>query len=157
MWDEVLRGAGVRSVLRIVPTRGTNFGHMRDGWVRSIDARSKPGMMGEKEMEGLGESVGDFKAIFGAGKSVGKGRELLLRRGVDGELGVWLEQDEGEKGLKGERAWLGGLKDERISRLVWLGYLAGGNVASEEARKSVVSGVMDLVERPIGTIDTQVV
>ncbi|KAL8696870.1 MAG: hypothetical protein Q9201_007435, partial [Fulgogasparrea decipioides] len=82
-------------------------------------------------------------------------------RGEEGELGVWIEDEvpeqEGKKGQKGEMKWIGGLKDERISRLVWLGYLAGGNVASEEARKSVVDGVMEIVERPIGTIDTQVV
>ncbi|KAL8948839.1 MAG: hypothetical protein Q9222_004998 [Ikaeria aurantiellina] len=62
-----------------------------------------------------------------------------------------------KKGVrKGEMKFLGGLEDERISRLVWLGYLAGGNVASEEARKSVVDGVMEIVERPIGTVETQV-
>ncbi|KAL8931502.1 MAG: hypothetical protein Q9216_007178, partial [Gyalolechia sp. 2 TL-2023] len=31
MWDEVLRASGVKSVLRIVPTRNTDFGHMREG------------------------------------------------------------------------------------------------------------------------------
>lgn len=52
---------------------------------------------------------------------------------------------------------LGGVNDERISRLVWMGYLAGENIASEDARQSVVDGVMDLVERPIGTVETQVI
>jgi hypothetical protein len=49
------------------------------------------------------------------------------------------------------------VRDERVARLVWLGYLAGGTVASEGARRSVVEGVMELVERPIGTVETQVV
>ena len=52
---------------------------------------------------------------------------------------------------------LGRVDDERVSRLVWLGYISGENPASEEARKSVVEGVIDIVERPIGTIETQVV
>ncbi|KAI4177030.1 MAG: hypothetical protein LQ343_000510 [Gyalolechia ehrenbergii] len=164
IWDEVLRESGVKSVLRIVPTRNTDFGHMREGWVRSINARSTPGktnVLGEKR-EGLEESVGEFKGIFGGGrKGVGKGKVLLMSRGTTGELGVWAEDDVPEqaekKGERGKMKYLGGLKDERISRLVWLGYLGGGNVASDEARMSVVEGVMDIVERPIGTLATQVV
>ncbi|KAL8828787.1 MAG: hypothetical protein Q9170_006443 [Blastenia crenularia] len=137
---------------------------MREGWVRSINARSTPGkgdaLRGKRE--GLEESVVDFKGIFGGGrKGLGKGKVLLLNRGPGGELGVWAEDEVPEqaekKGERGEMKYLGGLQDERISRLVWLGYLGGGNVASEEARKSVVEGVMEIVERPIGTIDTQVV
>ncbi|KAI4180271.1 MAG: hypothetical protein L6R41_007340 [Letrouitia leprolyta] len=83
-----------------------------------------------------------------------------MGRGATGELGVWAEDEVPEqaegKGERVEMKYLGGLKDERISRLVWLGYLGGGNVASEEARKSVVEGVMDIVERPIGTLATQI-
>ncbi|KAI4093766.1 MAG: hypothetical protein LQ344_002669 [Seirophora lacunosa] len=166
MWDEVLRQSGVRSVLRIVPTRNTDFGHMREGWVRSINARSAlvgKGNVADKLEDELEKSVTDFKGIFGGGrKGVGKGKVLMMNRGAAGDLGVWVEdevseQAEQKKGKKGEMKYLGGLKDERISRLVWLGYLGGGNVASEEARRSVVDGVMDIVERPIGTLATQVV
>lgn len=139
--------------------------------MRSINNRAgpKPGptTLAEKDRLGLDESVNNFKAIFGGGrKGVGKGKVLMMRRGAEGDFGVWVEEDvpaaatttEGkERGPKtGQMAYLGGLQDERISRLVWLGYLAGPNVASEGARKSVVDGVMDIVERPIGTIDTQV-
>ncbi|KAL8915330.1 MAG: hypothetical protein Q9171_000200 [Xanthocarpia ochracea] len=180
IWDEVLRNSGVKSVLRIVPTRPTDFGHMREGWVRSINNRSgakgRGAVLTENEKVGLDESVNSFKAIFGGGrKGVGKGKVLMMRRGAQGELSVWVEEDvpkaveqtelaepketipssKAQKG--GVMSYLGGLKDERISRLVWLGYLAGGNVASEDARKSVVEGVMEIVERPIGTLDTQVV
>ncbi len=175
IWDEVLREAGVKSVLRIVPTRATDFGHMREGWVRSINNRSGPKslILTEKEKTGLDESVNNFKAIFGGGrKGVGKGKVLMMRRGAQGELGVWMEEDvteaaeqqqrettkeKGQMEKLGQMSYLGGLKDERISRLVWLGYLAGQNVASDGARKSVVEGVMEIVERPIGTIDTQVI
>lgn len=143
---------------------------MREGWVRSINNRSrpKPGTtaLAENEKIGLDESVNNFKAIFGGGrKGVGKGKVLMMRRGAEGELGVWVEDDvpdvttsKEKQGTKtGQMSYLGGLQDERISRLVWLGYLAGQNVASEGARKSVVEGVMEIVGRPIGTIDTQVI
>ncbi|KAI4136467.1 MAG: hypothetical protein L6R39_007767, partial [Caloplaca ligustica] len=120
------------------------------------------GVLGENERLGLEESVTAFKGIFGGGrKGVGKGKILMMNRGAEGELGVWVEDEvseqAGKKGEHGEIKYLGGLEDERISRLVWLGYLGGGSVASEDARKSVVEGVMEIVERPIGTIDTQVV
>ncbi|KAI4251426.1 MAG: hypothetical protein L6R42_008391 [Xanthoria sp. 1 TBL-2021] len=170
LWDEVLREAKVKSILRIVPTRATDFGHMREGWVRSINNRTrpKPGTtaLAENEKMGLDESVNNFKAIFGGGrKGVGKGKVLMMRRGAEGELGVWVEDDNPDlttnkekQGTKtGQMSYLGGLQDERISRLVWLGYLAGQNVASEGARKNVVEGVMEIVGRPIGTIDTQVI
>ncbi|KAL8688703.1 MAG: hypothetical protein Q9218_005450 [Villophora microphyllina] len=174
IWDEVLQGGRVKSVLRIVPTRQTDFGHMREGWVRSINARAGPtqqgGVLPENKREGLEGSVTEFKSIFGGGrKGVAKGKVLLLQRDEAGALGVWVEnenesvnkeaveQKKGERENKREMQWLGGMEDERISRLVWLGYLAGGNVASEEARKNVVDGVMEIVERPIGTIDSQVV
>ncbi|KAL8709172.1 MAG: hypothetical protein Q9220_006052 [cf. Caloplaca sp. 1 TL-2023] len=177
IWNEILKNADVDSVLRIVPTRATDFGHMREGWVRSIIARSGPpekgGVLTEQQKQGIERSVGDFKAIFGGGrKGVGKGKVLMMRRDGGGEMGVWAEDDDvlgltatttagedktKEGGRKGEMRFLGGVKDERVSRLVWLGYLAGGNVASEDARKSVVDGVMEIVERPIGTVETQVI
>ncbi|MCJ1289229.1 Altered inheritance of mitochondria protein 18 mitochondrial [Xylographa carneopallida] len=152
LWDGVLREGGIRSVLRIVPTRNTDFAHLRDGWVRGITARSQRPAVGEEtfEDEGFGEAVGGFKALFGRG-GVPKGKALMLERGGDGVLGAWVE---GEKG-----GWerMGEVRDERVGRLVWLGYLGGKKVASEEARRSVVEGVMAFVERPVGTVETQVV
>ncbi|MCJ1377991.1 Altered inheritance of mitochondria protein 18 mitochondrial [Xylographa soralifera] len=151
VWDGVLKEGGIRSVLRIVPTRNTDFAHLRDGWVRGITARSQRSVGGERfDDEGFGEAVGRFKGLFGRG-GVGKGKALMLERRGDGVLGAWVE---GEKG-----GWdrMGEVRDERVGRLVWLGYLGGKKVASEAARKSVVDGVMGFVERPVGTVETQVV
>ena len=162
VWTEVLKEGGVRSAVRIVPTRNTNFAHLRDGWLRGIDLRGKGKSF---EGEDFKQAVGEFKGMLGGRGSVGKGKVLLLGRGSDGALRAWVEEEApsaggaesripGAKGAK--MSLLGGVKDERISRLVWMGYLAGGNIASEDARQSVVDGVMDLVERPIGTVETQV-
>jgi hypothetical protein len=49
------------------------------------------------------------------------------------------------------------VEDERVSRALWLNYLAGKKVASEPARKNIVEGIMEFVERPIGTVAAQVV
>lgn len=178
IWSRVLKDAGLKSAIRIVPTRSTSFNHLRDGWIRMIMARRTEA---ESTDPGFEVSLGLFKTIFGS-RQLKKGKSLLLERGADGSLGAWLEEDDdettgsgsgsgaagspnhaaAEKKEKENKApsrmvWMGGLPDERISRLVWMGYLAGANVASERARSSVVDGVIELVERPIGTVDTQVV
>ncbi len=152
VWEAVLRDGGLKSAVRIVPVRNTDFGHLRDGWVRGIDARGKGP---EFEDERFKTAVGEFKGVFGGRKGVGKGRVLLLGRGEDGGLGVWVEEE--MEGKQGDMVRLGGVEDERVARLVWMGYLAGKIVASEDARNSVADSIMEIVERPIGTVETKVV
>lgn len=155
LWDEILRDGGIRTAFRIVPTRNTDFMHLRDGWVRGITGRTQArNAVGDQSFndETFGASVNDFKAIWGSGarKSVPKGETLLLIRDAQGKMAAWIEEKQGSLRL-------GGLEDERISRLIWLGYLAGKNVSSEGARRSVVDGVMEFVERPLGTVAQQVI
>ena len=163
VWSEVLKEGGVRSAVRIVPTRNTNFSHMRDGWIRGIDMR---GTGKEFEGEDFKKAVDEFKGMLGGRGSVGKGKVLLLGRAANGALRAWLEEEKDDaegadpktsKRKEARMALLGTIKDERISRLVWMGYLAGKTIASEDARRSVVDGVMEIVERPMGTIETQVI
>jgi hypothetical protein len=149
IWGDVLKETGVRTLIRIVPTRNTDFHHLRDGWVRQITARAQtPANKGEYQDESFGVSMQEFKALFNRG-SVPKQKELLLIRDHQGKLAVWY--DDGKFPQR-----LGEVADERISRAVWLNYLAGKTVASEGARKSIVEGVMEFVERPVGTVATQV-
>ena len=209
-WDAILAEGGLRTVLRLVPTRNTDFLHLRDGWVRGISSRatqraklesatlsagtlsvtdcsstssstsslmgatsaSKPSMLTaipalvpapqstvpltSFQDESFGVSINQFKTLFsGSGngrRSVPKGQVLMLMRGPDGALDALLQRDP-QHGIR----WLGRVLDERVSRLVWLNYLAGKTVASEPARKSIVDGVMGVVERPVGTIVQKVV
>ncbi|MCJ1466112.1 hypothetical protein MMC07_004731 [Pseudocyphellaria aurata] len=160
IWDTILKQEGIKSAARIVPTKGAGFGHLRDGWLKGITARGKAeNCSREPDFQ---EAVRDFKGIFGGGGAAGvsKGKALLLGRGGDGRLTVWMERGKDEGGVAGRAgtmAALGSVQDERIGRFIWLGYLAGKTVACEGARKNVAEGVMDLVERPIGTVETQVV
>jgi Chalcone isomerase like len=156
IWSEVLKHEGLRTAMRIVPTRNTDFMHLRDGWVRGITGRTQRATQAgnsEFDNESFGEAVRDFKGMFGGGarKSVPKGQTLLLARGAKGAMTAWYKED-GKPMMQ-----LGAVTDERISRLVWLGYLAGKTVASESARQSIVDGVMEYVERPVGTVAAQVV
>ena len=42
MWDELLKeGIPARSLFRVVPVRDTDFHHLRDGFVRAVQARTK--------------------------------------------------------------------------------------------------------------------
>lgn len=161
VWTAVLKESGIKSAVRIVPTRNTNFSHMRDGWLRGIDLRSK-GAAAEYESEAFQAAVAQFKSMLGGRGSVGKGKVILLGRATDGALRAWVENENEDAeskapGARERMTLLGTIADERISRLVWLGYLAGPHIASEDARQSVVEGVMEMVERPVGTIETQVI
>jgi len=156
IWTQVLKESGIRTAVRIVPTRNTDFMHLRDGWVRGITARTqKAGQKGsvEFEDEGFAKAMGELKGIFSGAsrKGLPKGKTLLLTRDGKGVLRAWF--DDGERGM----VRMGEVRDERVGRQVWLGYLAGKNVASEGARRNVVEGVMEFVERPVGTVATQVI
>lgn len=164
-WKALLEeGIPARSVFRIVPVRDTDFHHLRDGFVRAIQPRS--GSLSHVTRESasttgdrntvqdvdFGESMRDFRQLFNRGK-VPKRKELLLARDADGRLTVLF--DDGQSA--GQRKLLGVVEDERISRALWLTYLAGKTVASEVARKNIVEGIIEFVERPIGTVAAQVV
>ncbi|KAJ5625626.1 hypothetical protein N7510_001935 [Penicillium lagena] len=151
-WTALLQDPGIRTAFRIVPTRNTDFMHLRDGWVRGITGRAqkKP----EFSDEEFGSAMNDFKAVFGGSqrKNVPKCQTLVLLRGANGALDALFQPDPAQPSR-----WLGRVADERISRLVWLNYLSGKTVSSDGARKSIVDGLMTIVERPVGTVVQRVV
>ncbi|KAL1887270.1 hypothetical protein Sste5346_010328 [Sporothrix stenoceras] len=161
IWDALLEeGIPARSLFRIIPVRDTDFPHLRDGLVRAIKGQSARILDKEKENIGatgngtapdFGESIKGFRHIFNRGKAK-KGRELLILRGSDGALNVIFDD-----GRSMGRQLLGCVNDERVSRALWLNYLGGANVASEAARQSIANGMIEFVERPIGTVAAQVV
>ncbi|KAJ5584773.1 uncharacterized protein N7459_004573 [Penicillium hispanicum] len=161
VWTAILKEDGIRTAFRIVPTRNTDFMHLRDGWVRGITGRAQqkkpaPGAAepGEFQDASFGTSMNDFKAVFGGGqrKNVPKGQTLVLLRNAHGALDALFQPDP-EQPFQ----LMGRVADERISRLVWLNYLAGKTVSSEGARKNIVDGLMTMVERPVGTVVQRVV
>lgn len=159
MWDELLRRRiPARSAFRVVPVRDTDFHHLRDGFVRAIKGRI-PAIPGAAEDEAFGEAMRQFRAVFNRG-SVPKRKELLLVRDETGRLSIAYDGGAGAKkegGKQSGKNLIGVVEDERVSRALWLNYLAGKKVASEPARKNIVEGIMEFVERPVGTVATQVV
>lgn len=150
-WEALLAaGIPARSAFRVVPVRDTDFHHLRDGLVRAIQARAGAATMAD---DAFGEAMRQFRGVFNRG-SVPKRKELLLMRDEAGRLII--AYDAGGKNNEG-RQLIGVVEDERVSRALWLNYLAGKTVASEPARKSIVQGIMEFVERPVGTVASQVV
>lgn len=146
IWDELLSsGVPARSCIRIVPVRDTDFPHLRDGFVRAIQARA-----GKAKDEQFGEAMKQFRQVFNRGK-VPKQKELLLLRDKQGRLTMVYDD-----GKTQGRQIMGTIDEERISRALWMNYLGGKSVASEEARKNIVNGIMEFVERPVGTVAAQV-
>jgi hypothetical protein len=68
-----------------------------------------------------------------------------------------LFQPKPDESKRNDMEKLGTVKDERISRLIWLGYLGGEKVSSEAARKGVVEGCVTFAGRPVGSVETRVV
>lgn len=139
--------------------RGTDdmvdYQHLRDGWVRGIQGRTSKSSLYDDDA--FSTSLAHFKAAFGQKKAVPKQKTLLLVRDADGRLQCFYDssgRNDGKVGGDGEKEVyeLGKVEDERLSTVLWLCYLAGPKVASEPARKSVIEGLMELVERPIGTV-----
>ncbi|CAJ2510346.1 Uu.00g050490.m01.CDS01 [Anthostomella pinea] len=149
LWNSILQETKPRSVFRIVPVRNTDFPHLRDGLVRAITARSQ-GNNAKYGDEGFGMAMKEFKAMFTKG-SLPTHSEMLMCRDAAGALTI--TYDDGKSGM----ATVGRVEEERLSRLLWLNYLAGSKVASEQARKNIVEGLMEFVERPVGTVATQVI
>ncbi|KAF1843197.1 uncharacterized protein K460DRAFT_368112 [Cucurbitaria berberidis CBS 394.84] len=185
IWESILSKDGVEAVdmaFRVVPCRGTDFKHLQDGWMRGIASRTdevrrkqadllrqqaaesksialpKPVEENEFSDESFGLAMKEFKNLFqGKGKAP-KGSVIILTRNKSGTLGALYQpivQKEG-KAKMGKSNWLGEVKDGRVGRLVWLLYLGGQNVSSEDARKSIVEGCISIVERPVGTVEGMV-
>lgn len=157
LWDTILKDGTIRTAFRIVPTRHTDFMHLRDGFVRGITARSSHFASDKSDTsfqdESFGSALNEFKTAFGGSsrRKLPKGEVLLLARDAKRKMDVWTEDK------KGGRVKMGQVVDERVGRLLWLGYLAGKNVSSEPTRQSVVEGCMEFVERPVGTVATKVI
>jgi hypothetical protein len=157
-WDELLaHGVPARSAFRVIPVRDTDFHHLRDGFVRAIQARA-PALSGQGvDDDAFGEAMRQFRGVFNRG-SVPKQKELLLVRDETGKLSIAYDAGASKKeGRLAGRQLIGVVEDERVSRALWLNYLGGKKVASEPARKSIVEGIMEFVERPVGTVATLVV
>ena len=146
LWVNALFPA--RTALRVVPVRDTNFPHLRDGFMRAIASRGDPQQARDEEFRA---HLREFKNSFSRGK-LASASELLIQRDPSGKLRLSYVDSKGS----GRRVHMGAVDEARISAPLFLNYLSG-RVASPSARESIVQGVMDFVERPMGSIAAQVI
>ncbi|KAF2226008.1 chalcone-flavanone isomerase-domain-containing protein [Elsinoe ampelina] len=164
IWDMLLAAStDIKSAWRISPTRNTDFAHLRDGWITGIkkgtqaaqaavQARASGPVGTEYDSEEFGDAVKRFKDIFHGGGKAAKGSVVTLARDEKGGLNIYFEDPK----AGGKQEKLGTAQDGRVSKLIWLGYLAGKNVSSEAARKGVAEGLLTLTARPVGSAETMV-
>ena len=167
LWDELLQVPGMKTAWRVSPTRNTDFGHLRDGFVTGIGKRTEearqlqrsqgpPGVESEYDSESFGQAIQTFKGVFAKGKAP-KASILLMARDQSGAMDVLYQAKPDGSGVEKGIETLGSVPDERVSRLIWLNYLAGDKVSSEPARKGVVDGLVTFASRPIGSVESRVV
>ncbi|ODN73653.1 hypothetical protein L202_07201 [Cryptococcus amylolentus CBS 6039] len=129
----------VGCAVRIVPNRNTDFGHLRDAFVRSLNARQKAmhqeGALSEAEEERLTTSIQSFKAFFPS-SVVPKGKSLVLLRPAEG--GIVVEY---------EGSILGRLDDPWVGKQLMLTYFADNGVVSEKLKEDVAHGLEGFVQR----------
>lgn len=147
----------IRIDIRIVPVRNTDFGHLRDGFVRGILGHPRykqltsasPESKGDpdhiKLLENLGEGVNELKVAFSRKMSVPKHNILHLVRKADGSLNISYYKGVSENSPSTEKIELGTVKNPEISKIMLLNYLAGKSPASESARASAVDGLVDIL------------
>lgn len=147
----------VRLNLRLVPVKKTDFGHLRDGFVRGVvghafykklanvaeELQSDP--KHTKLMEELTDGINELKLAFSRKKSVPKNNILNLVRGPDGSLEISYFRGTSESDPTTKEMKLGTVHSPIISKIVFLRYLAGKEPASENARASSVHGLVSLV------------
>lgn len=129
----------VTCAVRIVPVRNTDFGHLRDGFIRALIARQKiartNGELNEADETRLAASLQLLKSLFPA-QSVPKGQSLILVRTSAGSLVV-----------EYEGRVLGEVRDQWIAREIMLAYFADKDVISPKLKEDVAVGLEELTKR----------
>ncbi|KAK9478348.1 chalcone-flavanone isomerase-domain-containing protein [Lipomyces japonicus] len=132
---ESLLEHNIKIGLRIVPVRNTDFSHLRDGFIRSINQTLKIKGSYSADVD-ASEGVTQLRSLFSRKKSVPKNGELLLVKNDQGEL-----QCSYADGRHPNKEHLGDVKDSIVINALFLHYLTGPNAASEQARLTFIDSV----------------
>ncbi|KAH3687535.1 hypothetical protein WICPIJ_001497 [Wickerhamomyces pijperi] len=131
--------SNVRLLARITPVRNTDFGHLKDGLIKSILAS------GVKD-ETLGQGLQELRDVFSRKGSVPKNHNLILERLADGSLKV-IYENTGKSATataeEVETVVMGTVQNPIISKLLFLQYLSGG--LSADARDTAIDKISKLV------------
>jgi hypothetical protein len=123
-------------ILRIIPVRNTDYAHLRDGFVRSTQARLTKYADDDPRKTAVDESVAAFKALFP--KSKLKKGEVLTVVQVGPELRLFagdkMEED------------LGVVKNDDLARGLMSAYLVGDSVVAPDLQKKLKKKLLEIAE-----------
>jgi len=136
-WPAMIRTLSYPLLLRIIPVRNTDYAHLRDGFVRSTQARLVKYEDDDVRKTGVDESIIAFKALFPKGKL--KKGEVLTVVQVGPELrlfaGEAMEED------------LGAVKNDDLGRGLMSAYLLGDKVVSPDLQKKLKKKLLEIAEQ----------
>ncbi|KAI7851297.1 chalcone isomerase [Circinella umbellata] len=119
--------------IRIVPVRGTNTQHLRDGFTRSLLQRMRDQDLTEDQEREIMKGIQEFKTCFPSG-NVKKGTEFVFTKTSDGFLKM---QHEGKD--------MGTVNNKWLAVNFIMGYLNPKAPASEYARQDIANGFEKLL------------
>ncbi|KAK9350286.1 chalcone-flavanone isomerase-domain-containing protein [Lipomyces doorenjongii] len=124
----------IRFALRIVPVRNTDFGHLRDGFVRSVMAsiKSHHSIIGDADTS---DGINQLRSLFSRKLSVPKNGELMMTMNKSGMLNCTYSPKIKDSEI------LGTVTDRSVVKALMLHYLAGPQAASEQARVAFADSV----------------
>lgn len=129
---------GVRFAVRIVPTRNTDFLHIRDGLVRSVMANPAFKVLGNNDQ--VGQGLTELKQAFSRKRTIPKGDVITIAQIEGGKLYAQYAL----KANQSEPEELGFVAHPDVGRLLFLQYLSGKNPNSPTASKSSHDGLVSL-------------
>jgi hypothetical protein len=143
-----LLDSGAAFAIRIVPTRSTDYNHLRDGFTRAVQNRAKLARK-QKELdaeadEALNKTLQELKDAFPKA-SLPKGRALdLIFTPSAGGLDLTLEEDGKILG----RVQAASQTDRRftLARQLFLAYFANKDEISKPFKQSVAQGLQDRIQ-----------
>lgn len=127
----------VKFLVRINPVRNTDYGHLKDGLIKSILAHP----LSKENREPVGAGLEELRQVFlGHRGSVPKDHLLFLEIVKGGRLSVSYQNTK-----TGQIIEMGTVNEPLISKALFLQYLSGKKPLSEPLRQSCVDGLVGLL------------
>lgn len=131
-----LLSKNIRFAVRIVPTRNTDFNHLRDGFVRSVTNHKEFKAIQSAE---VGSSISEIKKAFSRKRKLRKGEVVTWSRDLSGGMSAWLgDSDEGKE-------LLGSPENLDVARLFFLQYLSGSKPNSPTLKIASLEGLVRIL------------
>ncbi|ODV63313.1 chalcone isomerase domain-containing protein [Ascoidea rubescens DSM 1968] len=136
-----LLNSGVKFLVRIVPTRNTDFNHLKDGFVKTC-LRNE---LNKKYPEEMSKGIDEVRTVFQGYRSKCPKNHNLIVESLDGGKLAFTYQKLDKKNKKIiKTVKMGVVNEPLISKAVLLNYMSGDAPISEEARQKCIEEISRL-------------